>query len=148
ADGPYVFFKEGKVEAYVVANSKVSKLENTTRFSFATDNNKPLNFTLQKQAGIPPSSYPAAARILVLSDIEGNFTPFRKLLQASKVIDGNFNWTFGNGHLVFGGNMFDRGQQVTECLWLIYSLEEKAKAAGGMVHFILGNHEIMNLSGE
>jgi hypothetical protein len=33
-------------------------------------------------------------------------------------------------------------------LWLIYSLEEKAKAAGGYVHFILGNHEIMNMSGD
>ena len=38
--------------------------------------------------------------------------------------------------------------QVTETLWLIYSLEEKAKAAGGYVHFILGNHEIMNMSGD
>jgi hypothetical protein len=35
-----------------------------------------------------------------------------------------------------------------EVLWLIYSLEEKAKAAGGHVHFILGNHEIMNMSGD
>lgn len=39
-------------------------------------------------------------------------------------------------------------RQVTECLWLIYSLEEKAKVAGGYVHFILGNHEIMNLNGD
>jgi hypothetical protein len=31
---------------------------------------------------------------------------------------------------------------------LIYTLEEKAKAAGGYIHFILGNHEVMNLSGD
>ena len=37
---------------------------------------------------------------------------------------------------------------VTEVLWLIYSLEEKAKAAGGYVHYILGNHEIMNMSND
>ena len=37
---------------------------------------------------------------------------------------------------------------VMEVLWLIYSLEEKAKAAGGYVHFILGNHEIMNMTGD
>jgi len=37
---------------------------------------------------------------------------------------------------------------VTEVLWLIYMLEEKAKAAGGYVHFILGNHEIMNMSND
>jgi hypothetical protein len=46
------------------------------------------------------------------------------------------------------GDFFDRGKQVTEVLWLIYDLEEKAKANGGYVHFILGNHEIMNLSGD
>jgi hypothetical protein len=43
--------------------------------------------------------------------------------------------------------MFDRGMQVTECLWLMYALEEKAKVAGGYVHFVLGNHEIMNMQG-
>jgi hypothetical protein len=37
---------------------------------------------------------------------------------------------------------------VTEVLWFIYMLEEKAKAAGGYVHFILGNHEIMNMSND
>jgi hypothetical protein len=85
---------------------------------------------------------------LVLSDIEGNFSAFRKLLQANNVIDGKLNWKFGNGHLVLIGDFFDRGNQVTEVLWLIYFLEEKAKANGGYVHFILGNHEIMNLSGD
>jgi hypothetical protein len=44
--------------------------------------------------------------------------------------------------------MFDRGQQVAECLWLIYFLEDKAKTAGGYVHFLLGNHEIMNLNND
>ena len=33
-------------------------------------------------------------------------------------------------------------------MWLVYALESKAKAAGGYVHFILGNHEIMNMSGD
>ena len=85
---------------------------------------------------------------MALSDIEGNFAAFRKLLQSNRVIDSNFNWQFGNGHLVLTGDFVDRGEQVTEVLWLIYSLEEKAKAAGGYVHFILGNHEIMNLSND
>jgi hypothetical protein len=89
-----------------------------------------------------------AGKLLALSDIEGNFAAFRELLQVNAVMDENFDWTFGNGQLVLIGDFFDRGEQVTEVLWLIYSLEEKAKAAGGYVHFILGNHEIMNLSGD
>ena len=41
----------------------------------------------------------------------------------------------------------DRGDKVLECLWLIYHLEEQAKAAGGKVHFLLGNHELMVMNG-
>jgi hypothetical protein len=92
------------------------------------------------------SEYSKVKKQLVMSDIEGNFGAFRKLLQGNGVIDADFNWTFGDGHLVLIGDFFDRGEQVTEVLWFIYYLEEKAKAAGGYVHFILGNHEIMNLS--
>lgn len=94
-----------------------------------------------------PSIHESAEKMLVLSDIEGEFGALRKLLVANKVIDENFKWIFGKGHLAFIGDMFDRGEQVNECLWLIYSLEEQAKAADGYVHFVLGNHEIMNLQG-
>jgi hypothetical protein len=86
--------------------------------------------------------------MLVISDIEGNFTALRTLLQGNGVIDDNFNWTFGKDHLVLVGDFVDRGTMVTEVLWLIYMLEEKAKVAGGYVHFILGNHEIMNMSND
>jgi len=83
-----------------------------------------------------------------VSDIEGQFSGFRKLLLANKVIDEQYNWIYGKGHLVICGDLFDRGLAVTETIWLIYKLEELAKAAGGYVHTILGNHDIMNLSGD
>jgi len=86
--------------------------------------------------------------MLVISDIEGNFQPFCMHLIKARIIDKYLEWTFGNGHLVIVGDCFDRGEQVIECLWLIYSLEEKAKKQGGHVHFILGNHEIMNLNSD
>ncbi len=37
----------------------------------------------------------------------------------------------------------DRGDDVIRVLWFIYELEKEAKIAGGAVHFVLGNHEIM-----
>jgi len=64
------------------------------------------------------------------------------------VINENFEWTFGNGHLVLNGDFFDRGINVNECLWLIYKLESEAEMHGGKVHFILGNHEIMVLQND
>jgi len=83
--------------------------------------------------------------MLALSDIEGDFLALKTMLQGAKVMDKQFNWTFGNGHLMLVGDFFDRGTNVTECLWLLYKLEAEAEAVGGKVHFILGNHEILNL---
>lgn len=91
--------------------------------------------------------FDSVSGILAISDIEGNFKAFRNILIRNYVIDEKYNWTFGDNHLVLLGDFFDRGLNVTECLWLIYDLEQKSKKAGGYVHFILGNHEIMNMSG-
>lgn len=107
-----------------------------------------LTFRFPRHSFSPePAEYPAPARMLVVSDIEGNFKGLQQLLQGTGVMDGRARWTFGPGHLVFVGDLFDRGLQVTECLWLLYKLEAEAAQAGGKVHFILGNHEVMNLTG-
>jgi hypothetical protein len=92
--------------------------------------------------------YVQPSKMFVVADIEGNFYNFCTLLIKGGVMNNALKWTFGDGHLVVLGDCFDRGEQVIECLWLIYSLEEKAKKNGGYVHFILGNHEIMNLNGD
>jgi len=156
-DGPYVFYRNGGIEARKVELVD-GRLEGRSADLGTTGNavvsvntdvpDKTFKVSLRKRIQSPPSTYSKPDKILALSDIEGNFNVLRKLLQSNGVIDENFNWIFGAGHLVFCGDMFDRGEQVTECLWLIYSLEEKAEAAGGCVHYIMGNHEIMNLSGD
>lgn len=87
-------------------------------------------------------------KLLAVSDIEGNFNALCKLLIRNGVMDKYYHWTFDDGHLVIVGDCFDRGEKVMECLWLVYSLEEKAKRKGGYVHYLLGNHEIMNMNGD
>jgi hypothetical protein len=107
-----------------------------------------LTVQLKKEYKNERSVYKEPAKLFVLSDIEGEYDYFKQLLVAAGVIDTNFNWTFGKGHLVICGDVFDRGSKVTECLWFIYHLEEKAKEANGYVHFVLGNHELMNITGD
>ena len=46
------------------------------------------------------------------------------------------------------GDVFDRGPNHLEILWLLYGLEAQAAKAGGGVHFVLGNHETMVLRGD
>jgi hypothetical protein len=158
-DGPYVYYKgDGVFVDYImiVNGAEEVKSENVTLqakdklvLNVATDKaGKFFQVKLKKDLQIENSETPKVNKLFILSDIEGNFGALRKLLVAGKVIDEDFNWTFGNGHLVLVGDFFDRGLHVTEVLWLIYSLEDKAKAAGGYVHFVLGNHEIMNLSND
>ncbi len=96
----------------------------------------------------PPVRYQDGRPILAISDIEGNYGTFRDFLINAGVIDSNLDWTFGDGHLVLLGDFVDRGALVTQLLWLIYKLEQDARASGGQVHYILGNHEIKSLQGD
>jgi len=95
----------------------------------------------------PPVRYQDGEAILAISDIESAYKTLRDFLQAHRVIDSELNWSFGKGHLVLLGDMTDRGPSTTQVLWFIYQLEQAARAQGGTVHYILGNHEIKNLQG-
>ncbi|MRG47684.1 redoxin domain-containing protein [Chitinophaga sp. SYP-B3965] len=152
-DGPYVFYSRDSVVSWKESEGSILKQsweagKDIELLTYGDSPERRFQFKLKRSLKNEPSVYEQVDKLFVLSDIEGNFDAFRKLLQVNKIIDSNYNWIFGNGHLVFAGDMFDRGKQVVECLWLLYSLEEKADMAGGKVHFILGNHEIMNLNGD
>jgi len=92
-----------------------------------------------------PYTYDKVSKVLAIGDLHGQYDSFERLLINTGVVDENLNWRWGNGHMVICGDVFDRGQKVTECLWLIYKLQRQAQQAGGEVHLILGNHEIIHL---
>jgi Calcineurin-like phosphoesterase len=154
-DGPHVFFKRGEItvkslvrrDSGLVLKTKLYKERSEILLTCHVGKDH-FSFPLQQVLEPSPEQYDMPERLFVTSDIEGNFAGFKMLLQSASVIDTDFRWSYGNGHLVLLGDFFDRGLNVTECLWLIYKLEQEAVAAGGKVHFILGNHEVMNLCGE
>lgn len=158
-DGPYVLYRDKQILIHYIFDDGGIKAIKTDSVSYAqkaeavlkvaTDQpGETFNVSLKAALENEKTEYPGVGKMFIVSDIEGNFRAFRKLLTVNGVIDDKFNWTFGNGHLVLTGDFFDRGDHVTEVLWLIYALEDKAKAAGGYVHFVLGNHELMNLSND
>ena len=98
------------------------------------------NFDQEKTA------YKKVDSLYVIGDIHGRYDQLITLLTKSKIIDEQFNWTAGNAHIVFLGDIFDRGDDVTKVLWFIYQLEDKAAKAGGKSHLVLGNHEIMTMT--
>ena len=156
-DGPHLFYKgDTTIIKQVLKNgtgfyARIDTLTTSFKGRHITCHiNDTLQFTTQIKVSLKNEkpSYPAPDKLIAISDIEGNFIQLRNFLLHNGVMNANYQWTFGEGHLVLVGDFFDRGLHVTECLWLIYHLEQEAIKSGGYVHFILGNHEIMNMNGD
>jgi hypothetical protein len=96
----------------------------------------------------PPVSFPAVDSLYVIGDTHGMYDELVAGLQRAGLIDHALRWTGGRHHLVLAGDLMDRGPDVTGLLWLVYRLEREAAAAGGRVHVVLGNHEIMVMLGD
>lgn len=157
-DGPYLFFPNRK---YVqMTYLKHDSLKNRT---FRTDTYHPgkilrgkingfgadtFTYPVQKNFPFEPSVYHGIKNMVIVGDIHGQCDTLKKFLIANKITDSHLKWNFGEGHLIFLGDVFDRGDEVTDALWLIYRLEYEARNAGGQVHLLLGNHELMELTGD
>ncbi|HMQ77929.1 MAG TPA: metallophosphoesterase [Ignavibacteria bacterium] len=154
-DGPYVIYRNGSTIIKQVikgTNDFACRSDSISGFiegKLITCNiNDSLSFvTIIKDTLVVENPvYEMPEKLIAISDIEGNFGAFREFLINNKVINSNNQWIYGRGHLVLNGDFFDRGLNVTECLWFVYHLEQEAVKNGGYVHFILGNHEIMNMN--
>lgn len=149
-DGPYIFQQEDSlqikwIERGIPHDSTVAR-SNATLFqrdSLPIVDLQALNFPKEK-----PSTYTEVERVIAISDIHGQYELMRELLLTSGVIDSVNNWTLGEGHLVVIGDNFDRGEEVLPILWLFFQLEQQALRAGGRLHLLLGNHELMVLQGD
>jgi hypothetical protein len=153
-DGPYLFEEDGAWVARWVDTDKRERGE----IAFTPEHYErlpefpsfdPRLVDLSRNFGeLRRTEFEGVSRIAALSDIHGQYDTAVRLMSQNGVIDGAGNWDFGDGHLVVVGDIFDRGDQVTELLWLIHNLQVQAREAGGRVHFLLGNHETMTLEGD
>jgi len=106
--------------------------------------------TLRKPAQIARDtvSVRASAPLFVVADTHGEYEILVGMLRAQRIVNAGLGWSFGRGELIVLGDVFDRGAHQLEILWLLYELEAQARKAGGGVHLLLGNHEIMAMRGE
>jgi hypothetical protein len=133
-DGPYVFIEQNKL------------IEKTIRAGKAIIKELPMarqSSTFQPEA----STFLGVEKVAAVSDIHGQHDVFIGILQRHQIIDEDLNWSFGKGHFVITGDIFDRGPQVLDSLWFVFNLQQQARQQGGKVHFLLGNHEYMVLHG-
>ncbi|MFZ2899643.1 MAG: metallophosphoesterase [Saprospiraceae bacterium] len=152
-DGPYVFFEEGRMVARWLQGGELREdtLEAGELLELAPEVSESFDpCFLDPDAVFEPSksSFRGVDKLVAISDIHGQYDLMARLLHTHGVIDEKGNWAFGEGHLVVVGDIFDRGGEVTDILWLVHKLENQAGFAGGRVHYLLGNHEIMNLKND
>lgn len=87
-------------------------------------------------------------RIVAISDPHGAYDAMVATLIHADVIDDDRNWSGEDTHLVITGDLMDRGDDSRKIMDLLMALEDQAPDAGGMVHLVLGNHDVMNLVGD
>ena len=88
------------------------------------------------------------ARVVVFADVHGAYADWTTLLQEVGVLDADLNWSGGNTHLVSLGDLVDRGPGSRAVVELLMKLDRQAEQAGGAVHMVLGNHEVMLMTGD
>jgi len=93
-------------------------------------------------------SFEGVERVVAISDVHGDYDAMRATLSSAGVLDENLEWSGATTHLVITGDLLDRGPDSRPVMDLIMRLESEALAAGGRVHQLLGNHEVMNLVGD
>ncbi len=87
-------------------------------------------------------------RIVAIGDLHGDLEATRAALRLAGLIDDRDRWRGGDTILVQTGDQLDRGDDEREILELFDRLELEATAAGGEVHVLNGNHELMNAAGD
>ncbi|MCP3139426.1 metallophosphoesterase [Pyxidicoccus xibeiensis] len=95
-----------------------------------------------------PYSFQGVERIVAVGDVHGDVGALRDVLKLAGLVDAQGHWTGGKAHLVQTGDIPDRGDQTREAYELLMRLEVEARKAGGRVHALLGNHEVMNMMGD
>jgi hypothetical protein len=92
-----------------------------------------------------PTRLPGVQRLVAIGDLHGDLEATRAALQLANAIDEADRWIGGDLMVVQLGDILDRGDDAMEILDLLEYLGDQARASGGDVHLLNGNHELMNV---
>ena len=95
----------------------------------------------------------SSCRLVGLGDVHGDLDNMLRILAAAKLVEkspntGEVHWVGGCATLVQTGDVVDRGDHSIEAVMVLEMLRREAKAAGGRVIQLLGNHEVMSFAGD
>eukprot|EP00037_Helgoeca_nana_P035406 m.885 g.885 ORF g.885 m.885 type:complete len:400 (+) comp502_c0_seq1:299-1498(+) len=97
--------------------------------------------------GDPVLRYAAPDRLVAIGDVHGDAGAMRRALTIAGAVDSRGNWIGGDLVIVQTGDLLDRGPDELLVLRTFARLKLEARAVGGDVQLLLGNHEMMNVEG-
>jgi hypothetical protein len=86
--------------------------------------------------------------VVAIGDLHGDLDQALEVLRLAGLVDDRGHWCGGETVLVQTGDITDRGPNSRTIMDLVMRLQAEAKAAGGKVIPLLGNHEVMNTQGD
>lgn len=88
-------------------------------------------------------------RVVAIGDVHGDMLGLEALLDIASIVDPiTREWTGGSTVLVQIGDVVDRGPDEVEIIRYLDKLTDQARASGGDVLRLMGNHELMNHVGD
>lgn len=87
------------------------------------------------------------ARVVVIGDLNAQYDLLERYLRGLKLLDKSGAWAGGKTVLVQMGDIPNRGNRSRAAMDLLMRLRPEARAAGGEVYWLLGNHEVMTVLG-
>jgi hypothetical protein len=84
--------------------------------------------------------------IFLVGDVHGEHGKLLHVLRRAGLLGMNNTWTGRNSILCFTGDYVDRGPDGIAVIEFVRRLERQARAAGGEVRSLLGNHDVLLLA--
>ncbi len=90
----------------------------------------------------------APVRVVAVADVHGDLVHFKDILREAGIIDDQDHWIAGDTIMVQTGDLVDKGPDSRGVIELLMNLEAQAPKSGGKLISLLGNHEIMDMTGD
>ena len=94
------------------------------------------------------SAQAAPQRIVAVGDLHGDYPAWIDIAKAARLVGPDLKWSGGRTVLVQTGDITDRGADSLKIIRHLQQLQRQARAAGGNVIVLLGNHEAMQVTGD
>ncbi len=89
-----------------------------------------------------------AAGVIAVGDLQGDLVGLDAILRLCGMVDVRGDWCGGGRHLVLAGDLIGGHADARLCIEFVMRLEQQAARAGGWVHSLLGNHDLLPARGE